>query len=206
MSEIRENLLTKLFFKAADGSEKELDCSIKKIYKDRISLNFPKEIIFYVDYLQEGDNVSVQIFTHSGIKMFDAIILNSPFETEFVIEFVEDFIKEIQRRKYLRAELNTKVIIERTDYDNIVTHTFDIGGGGLRFHYEGTFEHLEVVGFLLYLPMLPHSVKAKGIILKNDHLPKNEHVLMFTKIEERERDKIIKKCFEIETVKNKEAE
>lgn len=195
MGEIRENQQIKLFFKVAEGSEKELGCSIKKVYKDRISLNFTKEIIDYADYLQEGDEVTVKIFTPSGIKMFDAVILDSPLEPEFIIEFVEDYL-EIQRRKYLRMEFSTKIMIER-DKSNIVTHTFDIGGGGLRFFYEGSFENKETVSCRLFLPDMP-SIQTQGIVIKENHLKENEYVLVFTKIEENDRDKIIKKCFELQ--------
>lgn len=195
MGEIRENQQTKLFFKLADGSEKELACSIKKIYKDRISLNFSKEINYYADYLQEGDEVSVKIFTPSGIKMYDAVILNSPLEEEFVIEFVEDYL-EIQRRKYLRMEFNAKIMIERGK-DNIVTRTLDIGGGGLRFSYEGQFDHKEVVNCRLFLPEMPF-INVQGIVIKENKLKENEYVVVFTQINENDRDKIIKKCFELQ--------
>lgn len=195
MGEIRENQLVKLFFKDAEGSEKELNCSIKKLYKDRISLNHPKEIIDYVDYLQEGDDVSVKIFTPSGVKVFDAIILNSPIEDDFTIEFVESYI-EIQRRKYLRMEFNTKVLIGK-GRENIITHTLDIGGGGVRFFYEGTFEPNETVSCHLFLPEIP-VIATQGIVIKGEHLKKNEHVLVFTKIEENDRDKIIKQCFDLQ--------
>ena len=198
MSEIKENQQIKLFFKTADGSEKELDCTINKLYSDRLSINFPRETINYVDYLKEGDELNVKIFTPSGIKMFDAIILNSPLEADFVIEFVEDYI-DIQRRKYLRADLKTKVIIQRADNENIVTTTLDIGGGGIRFFYEGPITHREKSSCFLYLPMYLHSITASGIILKDEHLNADEYVMVFTKIEERDRDKIIKKCIEVQS-------
>lgn len=197
MDDIIENQQVKLTFKLSDGLEQEIMCSIKKKYKDRIALNFYREILSYIEYLQEGDEVKVNIYTPTGIKMFDAIILNSPLEAEFVIEFVEDYI-EIQRRKYLRADIDTKVILERNEADNIVTHTLDIGGGGIRFFYEGLLNKQESVGCLLYLPMYIHSIKARGLIIKEDHLKKNEYVLVFTKIEESERDKVIKKCLELQ--------
>lgn len=198
MSEIQENQQVKLSFKVEDGSEKDLECTIKNIYKDRLSLNFPKETADYAPYLQEGDEVRAEIFTPTGIKMFEAIILNSPLEYDFVIEFVENFI-EIQRRKYLRVDLKTKVIIERPDRGNIVTNTLDIGGGGVRFFYEGVFDEKEKVNCLLYLPMYLNSIKASGMIIEEKHLEKNEHVMVFTKIDEKERDKVIKKCLELQS-------
>lgn len=195
MGEIRENQQTKLFFKVADGSEKELNCTIKEIYSDRISLNFPEEVNNYSDYLQEGDEVSVKIFTPAGIKAFDAVILNSPLDNDFVIEFVEDYL-EIQRRMYLRIEFEAKVLIVKGKI-NIVTHTLDIGGGGIRFYYEGLLENKETVICHLFLPEFP-TINAQGIIVKEAHLKKNEYVMVFTKIEEKDRDKIIKKCFELQ--------
>lgn len=209
MGEIRENQRAKLFFKTANGSEKEFDCSIKTVYSDRLALNFPRELISYADYLQEGDEIDIKIFTPFGIKTFDAMILDPPTAENFIIESIEDFIKIVQRRKYLRMDLNTKVIIQKNEKVNIVTKTLDISAGGIRFIYEGQFNENESVGCMLYLPMELNSIRAQGIILKGGHLPENEHVLLFTKIEERDRDKIVKTCFDIESGrynKNEETE
>jgi len=204
MGEIRENQKAKITFKTVHGCEKEYACSIKKVYADRISLNYPRELFSYADYLQEGDEVNIKIFTPYGIKMFNAMILDSPSRGEFVIESVEDFI-EVQRRKYLRMNLNTKIIIQREE-ENIVTKTIDISGGGVRFTHTGDFQKHETVGCMLYLPMELNSVKAQGIILKGEHLQKDEYVILFTKIEERSRDKIVKTCFDIESGRYKENE
>jgi c-di-GMP-binding flagellar brake protein YcgR len=195
MGEIRENQLTKLFFSDAEGSEKELNCGIKKVYKDRIFLDYPKEIMDYVDYLQEGDDVSVKIFTPSGIKAYDAIVLNSPLENDFVIEFVENYI-EIQRRKYLRMDFEAKVLIEY-DREKIVTHTIDIGGGGIRFSCEDSFEPNQTVSCHLFLPEFP-AIQAQGIIIKEKHLKDNEYVMFFTKIDEKDRTKLLQKCFSLQ--------
>lgn len=200
MGEIREDQKAKLYFKAADDSEKEVECVIKEVKNDRISLAFPEKMMEYADYLTEGEELPVRIFTPSGVKLFDTIILNSPFESEFVIEYVDNYI-QIQRREYSRMLLETKLIVEREDYDNVITHTLDISGGSVRFYYEGEFLPKESVGCLLYLPMQIRSIQAKGVIIKNHHLAKNEHVLFFTKIDERDRDKIVQKTFEIETMR-----
>lgn len=198
MSEIAEGQKVKLSFRMADGSEKEFDCFINKVQKDRLYLDFSQEIFAYGEYLEEGTELPVRIFTPSGIRFFNTIVLNSPSESEFIIEYVENYT-HIQRRAYGRARLKTKIIIERFEKTNVVTHTIDISGGGVKFVYEGVFKPDEPVGFLLYLPFEARSIKAKGIILKNEHLPHDQHVLFFTDISERDRDIVIKKCFEIES-------
>lgn len=198
MDIIRENQLVKLFFKDAEGSEKELNCTIKRIYKDRISLIPPEETIDYVDYLQEGDDISVKIFTPAGIKAYDAIVLNSPLEDNFVIEFVENYI-EIQRRKYLRMDYEAKVLIQE-GFTKVVTQTIDIGGGGIRFASETPFNPNQTVTCHLFLPEYP-VIQAQGIIIKEKHLKENEYVIFFTKISENDRTKILQKCFSLQVEK-----
>lgn len=195
MGEIRENQLIKLFFKDAEGTEKELNCSIKSIFKDRISLSYPENIMQYVDYLQEGDDISVKIFTPTGIKAYDAIVLNSPLENDFVIEFVEDFI-EIQRRKYLRMDYEAKVLIQ-VGLSKTVTNTIDIGGGGIRFASETPFEPNQTVECHLFLPEYS-AIQAQGIIIKEKHLKEDEYVIFFTKIDEKDRTKLLQKCFALQ--------
>lgn len=197
MGEIRENQKAKLSFKLADNTEKEFECQIKEVQKDRILLDFPKDMLNYAQYLDEGSEMPVKIFTPTGIKIFDTIILNSPTESDFVIEYVEDAIK-VQRREYQRVNLETKLIIEREEQLNVVVKTIDISGGGVRFSYDGILEKQQELNVLLYLPYELHSIKLQGVILKQGHLSKNEYVLLFTKITEKDRDKIIKRCLKIQ--------
>lgn len=197
MGEIREGQTARLIFTAEGNSQRELDCFIQSIHKDRLSLKFPTEALNFSDYLGEGEEVLVKIFTPTGVKIYDAMILHSPLEPEFIIEYVENHA-QVQRREYLRMDFETKVIIEREGKDNIITQTLDIGGGGIRFVYEGDFEDKEEVSCYLYLPLLPNAVRAVGQIVKAPYLKSSEHIVQFTHILERERDKIIKQCFDIE--------
>lgn len=193
MKDISENQRAILTFKLDENTKKEVNCIIKEIQNDRISLIFPEDMMAYADYFAESTEIPVKICTPTGLKTFDTIIINSPLEDEFVIELSEDIV-DIQRRAYPRASVDTKIIIERTDNDNIIAKTVDIGGGGIRFTCNGDFRPDEEVRVLLYLPFQIHSTKAKGVILHKEYLPKNECVIVFTKIEDQDRNKIIKNC------------
>lgn len=179
-----------------DGSEKELISTIKCFYGDRIALNTPLSLIEYTDYLQEGEEIKTQIFTPLGIQVFNAMILNSPSEPEFVIEYIENSVK-IQRREYLRMPLKIKIVIERDNKEIIVTQTVDISGGGSRFLHNGVFEQDEIVKLSLYIPD-ERLIQAKGLILPSEKLPSGQQALRFEEIDERDRDRIIKKCFEMQ--------
>lgn len=199
MGEIRENQQVKLYFVIEDGTEKELTFTIKKFEGDRISLNFTDETLEYIDFLNEGCEVLAKIFTPLGIKVFDSIVLDSPLEDEFVIEYIEQ-AEQVQRRNFIREEYKTKIIIQRLR-ENIITQTIDIGGGGIKFFYEGEFEENEKVSALLYIPVQTKSITIEATVIKNAHFQKYEHALIYDRITETDRAKIIKFCYELQLKK-----
>lgn len=201
MGEVREGQKVKLRFKTVSYENKDIDCFIKNIHKDRLSLTIPKEVIDYSQYFEEGNELTAMIYTPLGIKVFDTIVLDSPSGSNFVIEYIENVI-EIQRREYARVEFMSKVVIARSDNTNIYAETVDISGGGLKFSYKGSLDPGEVVGISLFLPAQTRLIYAKGVLVKDKgHIPEGQHVVLFTEIDERERDKIIKTCFEIQLAK-----
>lgn len=201
MREIEESQKAKLSFLLPDNTEKDIICTVKEIFNDRMSLVYPPEAITYAKYLQEGAEVPVSIFTSNGVNVFESMILNSPLESDFMIEYTGEYV-HIQRRQYSRSILETKIIIERKS-GNILTHTIDIGGGGLRFFYEGNFQSKEDVEIRLFLPLQIKSIVAHGYVIEHQpYLPENQHVIYFTKISKEDQEKIVKKCAELEAAKN----
>ena len=194
MGDLQEGQKIKLFIETDDNPAKELESSIKRIYLDRISLNVTDEILEYSDFLEEGEEFPVKIFTPVGIKCFSTIVLNSPPEEEFIIEYIEDASK-IQRREYVRVALTAKILVTReNNKEKIVAYTSDISGGGIKFLHQGKFEKNEIISLTLYLPDAP-SINTKAIVVDNPHLKENEHVISFVDINEKERERIIKYCF-----------
>lgn len=197
MGEIREGQKVKLSFKTVNDEIKEVDCLIKGIYKDRLSLTTPEDIAGYAEHFMEGGELSAMIFTPLGIKVFDTIVLDNPFESDFVIEYTENAV-EIQRREQVRVEYEAKVVIEREYNNNIAAKTIDISGKSLSFYYEGAFYADEPVSMSLFLPKQDRLIPAKGIIIVKRYIQINKHILLYTDIDERNRDKIIKTCYDLQ--------
>lgn|SRR5574344_547116 len=196
MGDVRKNQKVELIFKTADGSEKTLTCKVKSFNTDRISLNFPAIVSEYSKYLDEGSDVKVKIYTPLGLNMFDAIIISSPTEPEFEVEYVENSL-QIQRRNYLRVPVTVKIVLEREHQNPIIAKTIDLSGGGARFYYEGDIEDGEPVKLSLYIPDM-RLIQANGVIINKEFMKENEHVVYFKTIDEETRSRIIKKCFEIQ--------
>lgn len=196
MEYIKEGQKVEIRFKISSADEIKLLCSVKEIHHDRIMLNFSEDALTFIDYLQEGYDVIMKIYTPFGIKVFYTIIIDSPDSGAFVVEFGGNY-DELQRRKYIRATTETKLILRRPKVEPIITKTIVISSGSVRFYYEGTLKNKEPFECFLYLPNNIHSVKANGIIVRAEHLGKNEHLFMFTKIQDSDVAKINRKCIEL---------
>ena len=197
MIEIQEQQKVKLVFGGVDGEEKVLHCSIKRLKGEQLYLTSFSSLEEYSEYLQEGEELNVTIYTPLGLKIFDSVILESPNDSCFAVEYVEDH-EHVQRRSYVRAELCTKMVIEGGGKNGIQAQTVDIGGGGIKFLCYMIFENDEEVTATLYLPDGSQSIKFQGRIIKQPHLSLNQYVVAFNSINERDRDRLIKLCFEVQ--------
>ncbi len=199
MLELQNGQRVKIKFETASISDIEVNCAIKWYENDRISLEIQQSGEKYIKDLPEGKELEVVIYTNSGIFVFDSIIINSPLESDFVIE-LPDEKKKIQRRDYIRAPINLKMVLNKNDTE-YETNTINIGGGGIRFV---TQEKLDINDLWKFSLHLSESLKITGLgkilytILKGNNMAS---VITFTDISETDRNKIIKFCLD-EEIKN----
>ncbi|MFA6989695.1 MAG: PilZ domain-containing protein [Candidatus Gastranaerophilaceae bacterium] len=176
----------------------EVICTITRAEIDRICLDFPIQYSELAHYFYEGQEVEVELFTNKGIRKYNSIVIYSPLEGEFVVEYYEDASK-IQRREYVRADAMCDLVLY-TDKETIKTQTINISGGGLRFYAKKEFTVGDTWNFNLYLPQKPVPVHGSGKII---YMLKKEtsydySVIEFKNIKEMERNRIMRTCFEIE--------
>lgn len=196
MQSIRVGQKAEIYFRVSTADEIKLLCSVKDIYPDRVQLNFPKATLTFIDYLQEGVCVLMKIYTPKGIKIFNVLIIDSPDTGVFMVEFGEDY-DELQRRKFIRASVETKMILRRAPKDPFIVKTLEISSGAVRFTSNESFKNREPFDVFLYLPNNIRSVKAYGIIVRAEHLQKNEHLLLITRIQDSDVLRINRKCSEL---------
>lgn len=197
MGLIKEEQKTILTLRLEDNSVRELECFIKEIDKDRLSLTLSEDSTDNANYFEEGSEIAVTVITSTGLNRFDSIVLDSPFESSIVIDYNGEYT-EIDRREFPRCKLETKFIIERLMGQNIITTTTDLGGGGLKFIYDGEFRVNEWVNSRIYTELNSPSVRAAGTILKKSHLLENEYLILFNQVNELDREVIVGKCLDVQ--------
>lgn len=174
-------------------------CTIKWCQDNRLGLIFPENQSQMARNFPVGKEIEAVVYTDSGVYVFDSIVINSPLELDFIIELPEESTR-MQRRDYVRASFNHKLDLIK-DGMTFATKTMNIGGGGLRFVGKKEIENTEVYDFLLHLPD-GAKITGKGIVLYSFIRGRIiVSAIKFLEINETDRNKIIKKCFE-EEVKN----
>ena len=200
MAAIKKGLKVQIEFESGFGKKSRIDCYILDYEDDRIELMYPASKEEFIPYLSEGTELKAFIYTFGGIQVLDSIVLNSPLE-DFTIEYHED-TQIIQRRKYLRVPLITELFITLPE-GNKKSETLDVSGGGIRFAFGQTLENQKVYNGSLRLEKYEPLIFFTGIVSKKSFFKPDEYVIEFTEIDENSREKIIKKCVEVDRMNNK---
>jgi len=197
MNELRSGLHVKLKFNISSIRAYEISCILKWFEDDRISLEYPANKHELMKYLHEGKDLEVIIYSDKGVFVFDSIVIDSPFNSDFIIELPEEKTK-IQRREYVRAPIKLDFFLNK-DGQKIQSETVNIGGGGIRFSSLKEFKVGDIWDFAFRLPNDNTVIKGNGEILYSIRQEKSiTSVIKFLEIGENERNKIIKACFDEE--------
>lgn len=202
MSRVRPAQRVRIGIETEGGQILQFFSYIKKVADDRLTLVFSPTKAHFAQYLVEGSMVRLSIYTPVGILLSDSMVINEPVDCEFEVEFTQSK-KRIQRRKYVRVKANYRLIIEQ----NGRTYTAlseDIGGGGIRFICDASLELSNING-KIFIPEMAEGLSFSGNVVIKQGFKHNEYLLVFDKITEENRNKIIQKCIQLESINARES-
>jgi len=230
MANVQANQQISILLNTPDG-EKIISSYIREVYSDRLVLNQPQNWEENLQFLEEGEEIKTKIFTRSGVLLYTSVILNSPVDDCFTIEYNENVANILQRRVYTRVPMETIVDCE---YDRLVSaksvpvlnngdmvefttslscefetntveaETIDIGGGGLKIKSNVELPDQKTITFKINL--FDDIIIAKGVVIEKNNLPEHQYGIKFTEISEEDKDKIIKTCFRIDGILNRKSD
>ena len=183
-----------------NGEEKvsSILSKVTNIEYDRLELSAPETNYEEAcKYLNEGTTILVYIYTSNGIRAFDSIVLN-PLSEKLIIDFPNDY-KNIQRRKYIRANwISQAILIDPKTNESFNITTKDLGGEALKFITNNFIDLNEKYKISLTLDNFLPSIVIEGRIEKKEHFSDKEYLFFYEDIKDSDRNKIIKKCLELE--------
>jgi c-di-GMP-binding flagellar brake protein YcgR len=188
----------------------------KQEYKSRISDIADTYIIMEVPINEKsgrlkrmyvGDELSVFFLTDGGVKnYFTTTVLGF---REDVVRMVlikkpePEAITKVQRRSFLRVPAELEIAVKLTEQVQFVAMTDDVGGGGISLLCDG---HLPVksqdtLACWLLLPFKSGKIdhvpfKGEVVRVKTLETGRQQIMMRFSDISDRERQKVIRFCFE----------
>lgn len=197
MRHIAKGTKVRIEFEDKNKTQHNVECYVVESESDRLILTFPPSGRKYIDCFREGESIKAYIYSYSGILILTPMIIEAPNDENLItIEFKEEQ-QVIQRRQYFRISYTTDFCIE-VDGKKIHTRTIDVSGGGVRFLSDEEIKTEEVYKGELRISSIDNPVELLGRVFKKNPDKKNEYVFEYTRIDEKQRDKIIKKCVLIE--------
>ena len=91
MGLVQINQKAKIIFDS-EGHSVELDCTVDEVLFDRIRLVFTKSFMRYLNALEPGNELLIKVFAPQGVIQFHSMVISSPLEKFFEIEYDEDAI------------------------------------------------------------------------------------------------------------------
>ncbi|MEI7473756.1 MAG: PilZ domain-containing protein [bacterium] len=204
MEDFEKGQKVKIKFNISPTRPVELECALNVSEADRLILEFPHDRAFLKSYIYEGKEIEVLTYTDKGIYCFDSVVIESPMSGDFTIEFPEEKIK-VQRREYVRVPIKINMILSK-EPTQIKGETINIGGGGLRFLTHMQLKKADLWSFNMRLPRSDDFIEGVGEVLySNEDGKEFVSVIKFVNINEINRNKIIRACFEEEAhiIKNR---
>ncbi len=193
MALFQENQKAKIIFEA-DNKIIEMDCYIEKIYYDRLKINLPKAAERYNQYLQTGTKLTINVFSHLGILEQESIVLTSPTEKEFTIEYDSENININNRRRIKRYSASCDLIIFRPLLGNVETQIIDISTRGLRYYSDVPLEAGSIFDCKLLLKPTNKKILFKGQVKDNKGLPAGVYRMVIHKIAYKDKQVLLDFC------------
>ncbi|MFC0214883.1 flagellar brake protein [Paenibacillus chartarius] len=157
--------------------------------------------------LYQGDEINAYYLTDGGVKnYFSSSVVGFTEDTVRLIQIKKpeaDAITRVQRRSFLRVPAELEIAVKYTEQLQFVALTEDVGGGGISFICDGyiPLASSAPVSCWLLIPYKNGSIEHvpfKGEIVRVKQLETGKQLAMtrFIDITDRERQKIIRYCFE----------
>lgn len=192
-----------------DEARQEYKSRIADVNHQYISIEVPmSEQTGRLKRLYVGDEISTYFVTNGGIKnYFTTSVIG--FSNDDTIRLVQikkpepEAITKVQRRNFLRVPAELELAVAYSEQLKFVALTDDVGGGGISFLCDGyiTLAIQQIVSCWLLLPFkngkVEHvSFKGELVRIKPLETGKQQVMMRFAEITDRERQMIIRYCFE----------
>ena len=168
----------------------EIICSIAEIYEDRMVIDLPQYFMRYIEYLEVGCPLTVKVFSKLGTIDFNTVVISSPLEDEFSVEFDEGAVRLTEGSELPVINAIESMKIKR-DEDVFYVKTFEISTEYLKFYSDKTFQEGDSFDCELMLPQDYGTIYFVATISEVDDVYENEYTVTYSALNEYDRQTLL---------------
>lgn len=180
--------LSLLFTK--DSNMVEMTCTIENVWDDRLDLILPQYFMRYIEFLQEGKELTAKAFSKFGTVDFNTIVISSPLEECFSIELDYNAVRLTSAEDFagVKAIESIEVI---THNEILKLKTFELSSVHVRFYYDKKLPLNEEIECTLKLPRDYGTINFKAIVSEIDPIYDNEYTAVYMTMTETARQTLL---------------
>lgn len=191
-----------------EEAKQEYKSRIADITDTYISMEVPiNEQTGKLKHLYYGDELSIFFITDGGVKnYFNSSVLGFSDDVIRLVQIIKpepESITKVQRRNFLRVPAELEIAVKLSDQYQFVAMTYDVGGGGISFLCDGHIPAVpgQFISCWLLVPFKNGQIehipfKSEIVRVKTLESGKQQVMLRYTEISDRDRQKVIRYCFE----------
>lgn len=168
----------------------EINCSILKLYDDRIAVELPPYFMRYVEYLEVGCPLTIKVFSKFGTVDFNTVVISSPFEEEFLVELDYNAMRLTPGHEI--PVIQSLVDLHIKEGNEIAeTKAFELSTEYLKFYSNKKYHLEEVFNCELVLPKNYGILSFRATIIDIDEIYDNEYKVSYSWMSEHDRQALL---------------
>ena len=168
----------------------EMVCTIETVYDDRLELALPQYFMRYIEYLQAGSDITAKAFSKIGTVDFNAVIISSPLEEDFLVELDYNSIKLTPSNEVpaINAIENIEV---KSPSGTFKLKTFEISAEYVKFTSFDNFHIEDQLECIITLPDDYGIINFTAVISGIDPVYENEYTANIITMTENDRQNLL---------------
>lgn len=174
-----------------DGNVVEIISTISSIQDDRLVVDLPPYFMRYIEFLDEGKQLTAKAFSKMGTIDFNTVVIVSPLEDgNFTIELDYNALKLTPNENipFISAIESMQMTL---DNDSFSVKTFEISTDYIKIHSNHALNIGDNYSCKLYLPSDYGIISFKASVISKDEVYDNEFTLSYYSMTEYDRQALL---------------
>ena len=179
-----------IFFEK-DNNIVEIECSIAKVYGDRMVIDLPNYFMRYIEYLEVGKKLTIKVFSKVGTIDFNTIIISAPLEDEFCVELDYNAMVLTEGSDVPVVSALENLVIKLKTGEEFTVKTFEISTQFMKIYCNSSLQEGDVLNCELILPKDYGRIKFTGKVTEIDPIYDNEVTVTYSQINAEARQNLL---------------